>query len=432
MRTFFILCLFSFSAFAQETFEDKLKALEKAREDAVYQARVRMGRNKLPNDKFVQEHNEAWVKFGEAEQALYDDVCKTDPTKCLTPEKKTELQAQVRIATGLMTAKNSWAAAGKTESEQKTAEDNFNRCAKENKDCDKLPENDRRVLDDSRKPANDEPEKREDDKKDDEPVVVTVATEITDGEKAVDTEIKAMIDEFAKTHPDWESKVTAEVLDFVKGLEKARLEKTLAMYKALCEKHPGDESVCLSEAKINELKDESAAKECLYDRKHAWFATPSDKRSADAPESGLHLNQWKDLPVPRSCQTLLDHDKEQNEKPKERVEEEGDDEKSPRNYKAETCKWVSDLPRKIVNGPGCGPKARSKICTGYVVCEQKEGGGKFIRMSTCGPDKCGGTDADAVRCTKDMGYFSQKPASESKLFMTPKLKKILSGGASEQ
>jgi hypothetical protein len=106
-----------------------------------------------------------------------------------------------------------------------------------------------------------------------------------------------------------------------------------------------------------------------------------------------------------------------------------DDEKDPRNYNANTCKWISDIPRKIVNGPGCGPKSRSRICTGYVVCEQKQGGAKFVRMSSCAADKCGASDADAVKCTKDRGYYSERPGSELKLFVTPKLKEVLSGSS---
>ena len=149
-----------------------------------------------------------------------------------------------------------------------------------------------------------------------------------------------------------------------------------------------------------------------------------------------HKKDWEELSRPKSCDTLLKKDKAASEKenvtPDVQVVEENEDEKSPRNYVADSCRWVSDLPRKIVNGPGCGPKGRSRICTGYVVCDQKEGGGKFIRMSSCRAERCGPSDADAVRCTKDQGYFSERPAGEEKLFMTPRLKKILSSGASEQ
>lgn len=106
------------------------------------------------------------------------------------------------------------------------------------------------------------------------------------------------------------------------------------------------------------------------------------------------------------------------------VPRENEDEKSPRNYNAETCKWVSDMPRRIVVGPGCGGKSKSRMCVGYVVCEQKNGGGKFVRQSTCGADKCG--EGDAVKCTKDQYYFSTKPADETQQFVSPRLKQIMS------
>ena len=113
-------------------------------------------------------------------------------------------------------------------------------------------------------------------------------------------------------------------------------------------------------------------------------------------------------------------------KPEEKpvVPTENEDEQSPKNYKAETCKWVNDLPRRIHVGPGCGGKSRSRMCTGYVVCEQKVGGGKFIRQSTCAADKCG--EGDAVACTKDQYFFSTKPSDMEKQFVSPKLKEILS------
>ena len=84
------------------------------------------------------------------------------------------------------------------------------------------------------------------------------------------------------------------------------------------------------------------------------------------------------------------------------------------------------MPRKIVNGPGCTTAGRTQMCVGYVVCEQKEGGGKFVRMSTCGADKCGHQDSEAVNCTKDLNYFSSRPIDEAKHFVSPALKQIFS------
>lgn len=136
-------------------------------------------------------------------------------------------------------------------------------------------------------------------------------------------------------------------------------------------------------------------------------------------------------PSPKSVAPLKEEVKPVVPKAKEIASEDDNQENDPRNYKPETCKWVEDLPRKIVYGPGCTTKGKSSICTGYVVCDQKSGEGQFIRMSSCSADKCGASDEDAVRCTKDQGYYSRKPLSEDKHFMSIKLKKVLTG-TSEQ
>ena len=104
---------------------------------------------------------------------------------------------------------------------------------------------------------------------------------------------------------------------------------------------------------------------------------------------------------------------------------------SPRNYDSSTCIWASDMPRRIVNGPSCG-KTRPGICTGYVICKQKDSDAKFVRMSTCRPEFCGAGDEMAKKCTQDQRYFSTKPADENKEFATQKIRKALTSGASEQ
>lgn len=78
------------------------------------------------------------------------------------------------------------------------------------------------------------------------------------------------------------------------------------------------------------------------------------------------------------------------------------------SFDADTCEWVQDMPRKIHEAPGCGRAKTTKICVGYVVCNRKEGEGKFIRASTCGDENC----SDPVACTKDKHFWSS-PASEN-------------------
>ena len=109
---------------------------------------------------------------------------------------------------------------------------------------------------------------------------------------------------------------------------------------------------------------------------------------------------------------------------KEEVYGENADEKDRQNFDPETCKWVTDIPRKLIHIPGCGAKV---ACSGLVVCQQKKGGGKFIRTSTCSSNLCGASDKDAVACTKQPGFYSSKPKSETKEFVSEKLKRILSG-----
>lgn len=409
MRALLLLLLVSSPAlFAAD------KTPEEKRDEALYTWRVSHKWQEITSDEraakydeYVAKHTEVWNQYGTEQLAALTAACPSS-TDCVSTEQINLLASQVRISIGLVVAKARWIKEGKTEAEQKTAEENFNKCANENKDCEKLPETDRNGASTARgnvtttvtvNPPND------------------VKTQLDAGLAVIAAELLAKEEEFLKNNPSAGSEeMTTSQKEILLATIKEKMEKELALMKSLCDKNPGVKSVCSEEA-INKVKDFAAMSGCLVDRNAA-------KKGADLSN---HVKQWGDLPVPKTCQTLLDHDAK-SVTPKVVVE--GDDEKSPRNYKVETCKWVSDLPRKIVNGPSCG-KTRSKICTGYVVCEQKTGGGKFIRMSTCGPDKCGGSDEDAVKCTKDQGYWSAKPASETKLFMSKKLKETLSGNEAQ-
>lgn len=427
--------VFSTATFAQETLENKLKGLEAAREDALFKWRTEHRKSgKLPDDEYVAYYNQMWASYALDEIDARVKACGRGKPDCVTEEQKEAIKARVRIVTGLMTAKNAWASeTGITPKKIEEREAAYNNCAKENKDCDKLPDTDRKT---AREGQKDTPVIPGGDAKPKTDVVVTPngvdAKKFADAKQAAEDALKKEVDDldkaFSDKHPGWRDKdMTPEVKDFLLSQLNKNLELNLAMSKKLCEQFPGSEA-CLTDEQIEKLKEENAGSLCFVERK---FATKS-------VEASKHSTEWDELPKPKSCKTLLDKDKNppkdeptKEEPKKDEPVEEGDDEKTPRNYKSETCKWVSDLPRKIVNGPGCGGKSRSRICTGYVVCEQKQGGAKFIRMSSCSPDHCGSSDSDAVKCTKDMHFYSQKPAGEAKLFMSPKLKKILSG-ASEQ
>jgi hypothetical protein len=90
-----------------------------------------------------------------------------------------------------------------------------------------------------------------------------------------------------------------------------------------------------------------------------------------------------------------------------------------RGLKPESCKWVSELPRRIINAPGCTTGSRNRICTGFVRCEQRGGGPRLIRLSTCRAEYCGASDQDAVRCTEDPGYSSSRPQGETRDTVSP-------------
>lgn len=82
-------------------------------------------------------------------------------------------------------------------------------------------------------------------------------------------------------------------------------------------------------------------------------------------------------------------------------------------FKTETCKWVSDMPRRLIFGPGCSTDRKAMLCVGYVVCETDDASGaKFIRQSTCGSENC--SEANAVACTKQASYGSCQPANNDK------------------
>lgn len=112
-----------------------------------------------------------------------------------------------------------------------------------------------------------------------------------------------------------------------------------------------------------------------------------------------------------------------NENKKEETVKDNTPTYNGRNYKPDSCVWAEDLPRRIVEGPGCN-KAGNRLCVGFVVCEQKVGGAKFVRMSTCSSEHC--VDGGAVACTKQMGYGSRRPEDVTKATVSDPIKDILS------
>lgn len=428
---FLLFFFITVTGFAQTSpVEQQIKDLVDGREKALADWRELNKFQKLPNAEYVKLYQEIWGRYAQEEEKVYKDACEKDKAACLTPQKLAEIQTATRIARDVIVVQNAWAEQGKTEDEQKAAADTYKRCVTENKDCDKLSKEDQEKAKATRGPASEEPKK--DDPKID-PDFDTKKKQIHDDLIKMSADMDA---EFAKTHPDWDKKeMTEEVKAFLISKEDKFLEEALKKMQELC-KDNKEQPAC-SEGALAGLKDTIEGNKCKIERRFQINSLVGDKAALKKKLDDNHVKEWEGLAAPKSCQVLLDQDKKPviDTDSGETTPEEEDsvtDEKTPRNYKPETCKWVTDIPRKIVNGPGCSAKAPNRVCTGYVVCEQKQGGAKFVRMSTCRPEFCGSKDEDAVKCTKDLRYFSQKPKSEDKLFVTPKLKKILDGSGSVQ
>ncbi|MFP5387279.1 MAG: hypothetical protein ACLGHN_14470 [Bacteriovoracia bacterium] len=411
MHTFIILLVFvSLPLFAQETFEQKIEKAQAQLQTKLMHARTSSEFKGYPNDQYVEAFGKVMDDHMATILSLHEKHCEKTPAHCLSPQDIELKQAQNRIDKGLVSRKNEWAQEGLSADDQKEKEAEYKReeainlCAEFNKECDKLSESDRAIARERSK----KPEVSVDAKK-------TPEEEQEELEKKLEADLQKLADEFKEKFPE----MNAQALIALKEFEAKKLEMTFALYDELCKKYPNNEDMCLSPEEKDIIRDMSAGQVCFAER---------SLKLGKKIDSTKHDEEWSGLAHPKNCQTLIDKDKAPVEKP---VTTDSDDEKNPRNFKSDTCKWVTDLPKKIVNGPGCSLNSRSRICTGYVICDQKSGGGKFIRMSTCRPDFCGNTQRDAINCTQDKRYFSEKPWGEEKMFMSPKLKEILSG-ASEQ
>jgi hypothetical protein len=100
------------------------------------------------------------------------------------------------------------------------------------------------------------------------------------------------------------------------------------------------------------------------------------------------------------------------------------DDDTTANYRPETCKWAPDMPRRVVQGPGCD-KDGSRLCVGYVVCQQKTGDGYFVRMSTCGAENCKAGDRFAQACTKQLPYRSRPASDETNQHPSQRIRDML-------
>lgn len=388
MRTLlFILLTLPLTAFsADDDFDKKLEELQAGKgglKEQLEAAREKHKFEKFPNDDYIKAYNEIIATHVKKELQLHKEFCKSEGDKaCLTDKQVEEKKNQFAVAATLQNRKNEWAKEKVSEEDMDKRIEAYSNCHEKKEGCDKLPEADRKIA----------------------------AIEVSEESEST-TETK-----------------TEERRELKRIVRKRDAQQSMSLAGSTSGVTSGAGSTSgvtsgagsTSGAGVGEvLIDVSVA--AADDKTEPVVAKKDDKKEEPKKEDKKEEPKKEDKKEDKKEAAASDE-----------VIEVSDDEKTPRNYKPETCRWVNDLPRKVVNGPGCGPKNRSMICTGYVICEQKQGGAKFIRMSTCAADKCGASDEDAVRCTKDMGYYSMKPKGEAKLFMSPELKKILSNGASRQ
>lgn len=369
--------------------------------------------NKLPNGEYEKFYSE-WAKKGLADELkIHKDNCEKDKKLCRSEQDLKVLEAEVDVAVRVLELRNQYAKENKpNKAEQEKFDKDLERarlvklCQEFNSDCEKLSQKDRDMVEQL---------------------------------KQRDARISGMEEEFAVKHPNWqEKKADKEVLDFLVRKENLLLSLNLKLNDKLCHAYPKDPEFCFTDEQIAGLQGDTDQKNCLFERIHQLHNNGSgDLKLKEKLLISGHKANWAELEK-KDCKLLLDYDMTGKAPvpapapapaPKEEVYGENEDEKDPSNFVAESCEWVTDLPRRVSYLPSCGNKG---VCNGYVVCDRKKGGGKFVRLSTCGPENCGGNKTDAVKCTKQGGYRSKKAKGETHEFVSEKLKRMFTSGVTKQ
>lgn len=265
--------------------------------------------------------------------------------------------------------------------------------------------------------------------------------------------------DYQEKNPGWDSAPSDEYVSYFKKWNEESLAITLEYHKKKCE---ADSSQCLSKKQERDLRSQYKIASDTIERQNTMAKNSSGQLVTKPGEFGGDRAPAKDEVTPPATPPVVpptappvtspkaeetedktpdSHEKDDNqigkeippvEKPEEKVEEENkeeldkfNDEEFPKNYDPKTCEWVEDMPRKIVYGPSFCSRQAVQICTGYVVCDRKQGGGKFIRMSSCSPKNCDRSKESAIACTLEQAYYSRRPEDERNHFVSPELKKVL-------
>jgi hypothetical protein len=108
--------------------------------------------------------------------------------------------------------------------------------------------------------------------------------------------------------------------------------------------------------------------------------------------------------------------------------QEKDSENDTANFILSSCRWVSDLPRKVLTAPGCSATNKTRVCIGYVSCKHKNSSMRFNRMVSCREDYCGEGTQEVLNCIKDSDFQLQNPASKQKTVRKEKLHLLKASG----
>ena len=289
------------------------------------------------------------------------------------------------------------------------------------------------------------------------------ATAETSSLEDLRTEQIQKLKDYQAKHPGWEAAPSDEYVAFFKKWNEDSLTKTLEYHQNKCK---SDSSQCLSTKQERDLRSQYKVAIDTIERQNKLAKGSSgelvtkpgefggNRAPADSevgtkappavgpsktleqdieaeinslkPEEEKKPAEEEKTPAPEEKKPAEEEKKAADEEKKIEEElEQFNDEEFPKNYDPQSCEWVEDMPRKIVYGPSYCSRQAVQICTGYVVCERKQGGGKFVRMSSCSPKNCGRSKEDAIACTLEQAFYSRRPEDERNHFVSPKLKKML-------
>ncbi len=435
---FILVCmilLFPLIGMAQ-TPEERIRQAEVAAKEVRETALMRWRAQKVPENSSLQPGTDLYREYLEVFKREYEkyrkdflrareEICKTPNVTCRDEDLR-EFNSGVNIAVALVTARDQWARDNVPADQQSGREEALRDCVKGGENCQNLPATDRSIATVAQTPSTVTSTD-----------VSSADAEMNEFARSLEAKLQEKKNALEASNPGWENApMSADIASLHLDLIKFKQDEMMKKMNELCEKYK--ENRFCSEEKKTELTDHYNGQSCLIQRRAQVQTLNTDKDKLNQNVIQKHKDEWA-LLNPKVCETLLRKDRDSLSAPvttpPPQVTQEtpgGEDQQSPGNYDASTCEWSSDMPRRIVNGPGCANNSRTRMCTGWVICKQKNSEAKFVRMSTCHPRFCQAGKEMAVKCTKDLRYFSTKPSDEEKIFATPRVRRVLKSSTSEQ